>query len=304
MEDWMVNNGWKGTIFLILIIVVCAMGGCAYRDSLRTEIAKVVGNASGEVGVAIVGPGSFDTLLLHGNDHFPMQSVFKFPLAIAVLHRVDSGILSLDQRIHLKKEDLLSGTWSPLREKYPGGNVDIALRELLAFTVSQSDNNGCDMLFRLLGGTETVNRCIHDLGIADIAIVATEEEMHRGWEVQYRNWCTPFAMAQLLQRCFHDSILSRGSRDYLWLLMVETSTGAGRIKGQLPSGTIVAHKSGSSGTNDDGIAAATNDVGIVVLPNGRQFIIVVFVSDSRANESARDETLARISRVAWDAFNR
>ena len=83
-----------------------------------------------------------------------MQSVYKYPLALAILNQVDKGIFSLEQKIHIKKEDLLPDTWSPLRKKYPDGNADITLDELLNITVSQSDNNGCDILFRLIGGTE------------------------------------------------------------------------------------------------------------------------------------------------------
>lgn len=270
-------------------------------DTLRAEIQRIIDHASGQVGVAIIGPDSRDTLTWNGNGRFPMQSVYKFPLALAVLDRVDRGTLFLDQKIHVTNGDLLPRTWSPLREKYPGGNVDVTLDELLGFTVSESDNNGCDILFRLLGGTGEVHRYIHGLGVTDMAIVATEEEMHRGWDVQFRNWSSPAAMARLLSMFLRDSILSKSSREYLWHLMVKTSTGPGRLKGQLPAGTPVAHKTGSSGVNEKGIAAATNDVGIVTLPGGENFVIVVFVSNSAADENARDEVIASIARAAWDA---
>jgi beta-lactamase class A len=77
----------------------------------------------------------------------------------------------------------------------------------------------------------------------------------------------------------------------------------GRLKGLLPEGTIVAHKTGSSGKNESGLAAATNDVGIVTLPNGKHFIIVVFVSDSKADDKTRDNIIAEITRAVWDKYN-
>ena len=83
--------------------------------------------------------------------------------------------------------------------------------------------------------------------------------------------------------------------------MVSTVTGAERLKGELPEGTKVAHKTGSSGVND-GIAAATNDIGIVTLPNGKQYAIVVFVSDSPDNEKTRDKIIANISKAVWDVY--
>ena len=132
-------------------------------------------------------------------------------------------------------------------------------------------------------------------------IVANEEEMHKDWNVQYKNCSTPMAMAKLLYKFKRDSILSKSSRDYLYDIMESTVTGAKRIKGQLPAEAKVAHKTGSSGVKD-GIAAATNDVGIVTLPSGKQYAIVVFVSDSPEKEEARDQVIADISKAVWDTY--
>jgi len=83
--------------------------------------------------------------------------------------------------------------------------------------------------------------------------------------------------------------------------MTETPTGLRRIKGSLPAGTIVAHKTGTSGTVN-GLTAATNDVGLVTLPDGKHLAISVFVSDSTADEATREETIAKITRTIWDEF--
>ena len=271
----------------------------ASGDSLRIKIENISSNSKGKVGVAVLCFAKDDTLSFNGNDRFPMQSVYKFPLALAILDQVDKGKFTLDQKIHLNKEDLLPNTWSPLKKKYPDGNVDITLDELLAITVSQSDNNGCDILFRLIGGTEKVDKYIHEIGITDIAITATEAEMHKDWDVQYSNWSTPAAMTRLLYKFFNDTILSEKSREFLYNIMVKTSTGPGRLKGLLPESAIVAHKTGSSGENENGLAAATNDVGIITLPNGKHFYITVFVSDSKADEKTRDNIIAEITNLVW-----
>jgi len=84
--------------------------------------------------------------------------------------------------------------------------------------------------------------------------------------------------------------------------MASSGTGLKRIKGLLPAGTVVAHKTGSSGTNDAGVAAATNDVGIIAFPDGRAVALVVFVSDSGASEEERDGVIAAIARAVWDAY--
>jgi len=270
-------------------------------DSPESSIRQIIRSSKGTIGVAAAGLEDDFSLAFNKNKRFPMQSVFKFPLALAILDAVDKGKFSLDQKIRVTKQDLRPNTWSPLREDFPEG-TDIALRDLLSYTVSKSDNNGCDILFRLAGGTKAVETYIHRLGIKDIAIAADEAEMAQREDVQYRNWNKPPAMIALLKKFYTGKILSASSTDFLKKIMVETATGQKRIKGSLPAGTIVAHKTGTSGTNDKGIAAATNDVGIVTLPNGRHFAIVVYVSGSAADEQTREAVIADITKVIWDFY--
>ena len=272
------------------------------QPPLRQQIADILATKKAEIGVAIYALESKDTLTWHNATHYPMQSVYKFPLALAVLHQVDQGKLSLEQKIQVSKTDLHPDTWSPMREKYPNGNATLPLSEILRYTVSESDNNGCDILFRLVGGTEKVHDYIQRLGVKAIAIRATEEEMHQSWDVQFTNWCTPFAMAQLLQAFQQKKILSPQSQAFLWKLMVETPTGPDRLKGQLPAATVVAHKTGTSGTNAQGITAAFNDAGILTLPNGKHVVVVVFVSNSKEDAKTNAQIIADIAKATWDYF--
>ncbi len=273
------------------------------QETLRREVEAIARSINGKLGVALMGLETRETFLFNGNDRFPMQSVYKFPQALAVLERVDKGRLFLSQAIHVAPADLLPDTWSPLRERYPAGNVDIALSELLRVTVSESDNNGCDILFRMLGGPLAVDAYIHGLGIKGMAIAATEEEMHRVRDSQFSNWCEPAAMARLLDLFFQGRTHAIPSRDFLMRLLLETATGPGRIKGLLPPGTPVAHKTGTSFTDAKGVTAATNDVGIVTLGNGNHVVMVIFLADSSASLEARENAIARVARAGYHYFS-
>jgi beta-lactamase class A len=83
--------------------------------------------------------------------------------------------------------------------------------------------------------------------------------------------------------------------------LLDTATGPRRIKGGLPAGTPVAHKTGTSRTRD-GKTDATNDVGLVTLPSGNRIAVVVFVSASPADEATRERTIADLARAAYDRF--
>jgi beta-lactamase class A len=289
-------------IVSILLLGLIIQNSNAQISSLRQKIEEVIQVKKADVGVAILGLESNDTLSIKGNTHFPMQSIFKFHIALAVLYQVDRGVFTIDQKIDIQKADLQPLTWSPLRDDYPNGNVKLPLSEILKYTVSKSDNNGCDILLKLLGGVKNVQSFIDSLGITAFSIKANEEEMHRDWNIQFTNWTTPNAAIKLLKLFFDKKVLSKTSSDFLMKIMIETSTGLKRIKGQLPSETQVAHKTGSSGANEQGTTAATNDIGIVTLPNGNHFAIAVFVSNSKESDEVNEKIISDIAKLTWDYF--
>jgi beta-lactamase class A len=243
-----------------------------------------------------------ETVSLNGDRRFPMQSVYKFHLALAVLNRVDRGTLKLDQKVSLKKGDLLPDTHSPLRDKYPDRNVYVSVDELLLYTVGQSDNNGCDILFRLVGGTSVVDRYIKNLGISNVAIVGTEAQMHADSKMQFKNYSTPKSATALLVKFAQGKVLSKSSTDYLRNVIQESASGPNKLKGLLPPGTLVAHKTGYSGTDENGLTYATNDIGLVALPNGNHMLISAFVTMSRESEVVNDRIIAELAKAAFDKY--
>jgi beta-lactamase class A len=292
----------KKITFLILNIFLSISTGFSQENTLRERIAQIVNSKRATVGVGIMNLETGDTLALNGQRHFPMQSVFKFHLALAVLNQVDKGKLALNQNIFVSKADMTPNLYSPMREKYPEGNINLPLSEIIKYTVSQSDNSGCDLLFKLIGGTEKANKFIHKIGVKDVAILDPEVRIQNDWSLQYKNYSTPFAAVQLLQKFHKEHILSKSSQDFLYKIMVETTTGPNKIKGLLPREAIIAHKTGFSGKNKEGLTGATNDIGIITLPNGKQFAIAVFVSDSMEDEKVNDKMIAEIALAAWDYY--
>ena len=194
--------------------------------------------------------------------------------------------------------------YSPLRDKYPGGDVDLPVRELLSYMVSLSDNTACEILLKLIGGTQRVQAYMLQLGIRGIAIRASETDMASSWELQYVNWCKPKEMTVLLDQFYAGKILAKSSTDFLYKIMKETSTGPKRLRGLLPADAIVAHKTGTSPTNAESLSPATNDVGIITLPNGKHMAISVFVCNSTNDEATREGTIAKIAKAAWDYYGK
>jgi beta-lactamase class A len=291
--------------FLLACASVLATCGTAQAQhpALRQEIAQLARASSGKVGVSIRLLETNDTVSYHDRQPYVLQSVFKLAIAMAVLHEVDRGKLQLEQSLFITKADLPE-TYSPLRDKYPEGNVHVTIRQLLTYMVTVSDNDACDILLKQLGGPRKLTAYVHHLGVKKMVVKASEAQMAAAWPVQYTNWSYPSAQLELLNRVYQQTALSPTSNALLWQLLLDTSVGAKRLKGLLPAGTAVAHRTGTSATNAQGLSPGTNDVGIIMLPNGQHLAIAVFVTDAHEDIAARELVIARIAKAAYDEFAR
>ena len=268
-------------------------------DSLRAQVRQAAAPAGGRVGAAVALLGTGEVVVLGADERYPMQSVFKLPLAMTVLDAVDRGALRLDQPVHVAPSDFVSDRQhSPIRDRNPDG-VTLPLADLLEAAASGSDGTAADMLLGLVGGPGAVTTFVRGLGVDGLTVAVTEKDMGRDPQAQFQNWATPEGAVAVLSALDAGHGLSAESQAHLLRLLTETGTGPGRIKGRLPEGTPVAHKTGSSRTVD-GITAATNDIGIVTLPDGGRVAVAVFVSDSPADDATRERVIADVARAAYD----
>lgn len=270
---------------------------------LRKELNEIIATKNATIGISVKNIEDKDTLSINGNLNAPLMSVFKFHIALATLNLADKGKLSLTQKIFIKKEDLHEDTWSPIRDEFPNGNMYLTLDELLRYTVSHSDNNGCDILLDLLGGTETVQKFINKQGIKNFTIKVNEQEM-RTWENLYINTTTPLATTELLEKFYKEKILKRKSTKYLYQIMVECSRGITWMKAGLPKETELAHRTGISGTNEDNLRVAMNDVGIFKLPNGNHIILSIYLKNISEERELTEKIIADITRTTWGYFTK
>jgi beta-lactamase class A len=284
-------------LLLTLFIPACAAPA---QMPLHQKLASIAADAKGRVFVACSLPGVALDCNLNPHGHPPMQSVFKLPLAVTVLHEVEQGKLRLDRPIRFLPSDRYPSTHSPLQDAYPDANIDVPLADMLQLSVGQSDNVATDILLRILGGPTAVQRYLDSLSLSAIHVRDGERGLHDDFQAQYRNDAEPAAMVALLRRLADRSPLNAEHTALLNRWMTETTSAPNRIHGLLPPGTTVAHKTGSSGQSH-GLAPATNDVGLITLPDGQRLALAIFVTDSHADEATRDAVIARIAKAIYDA---
>ena len=227
-----------------------------------------------------------------------MASVFKVPVAIAVLGAVEKGALRLGEEIEIRQSDRRKV--GPLNDDWKPG-MRVTVERMLDVMLVFSDNTAADKLVALLGGPRAVERDLASRGVAGIRISLDEKGMGAAmkrdlaaFEQGAENGASPDAIAALLARLFRGELLSRASTDRILDAMRRCRTGDRRLRAGVPKGTDILDKTGTVGR-------CSNDAGIFRLPDGTHLALAVFTRGGR-DEAARDETIARVARAAWSAF--
>src|SRR5688500_5334041 len=311
-------------------------GQTATRDPmlgrLEAEITRLAAIAGGKVGVAAVHLETGREVVLNRGEPFPMASVYKVPIAVQLLTRVDSGTLRLDSMITLRPSDLHPGSGT-LTQLFNDPGVSLSVRNLLELMLLISDNSATDIVLRTAGGGAAVNARSRALGISGVSVdrptvnliadaigvknlppehqltpqafgalsrAVSPDAQKAAAEAFYRDrrdTSTPDGMARLLESIWRGRALSKANTELLLDIMRRCETGPNRIKGFLPPDVVVRHK---TGTLNIGVA---NDVGIIELPNGAGNVaLAVFVKESTRPSEQQERAIAQISREVYDYF--
>ena len=298
---------------------------------LEQQMEFVSHATDGVVGVSAVHIESGRSVSLRGAEAFPMASAFKLPVGVQILSLVDDHRLALDKMVSLNPPDLHPGS-SRLTELFFHPGVSLSLYNLMELMLVVSDNTAADLVLREAGGPAEVTARMRALGLNGIRVdrstallisawqglktVPPETEWNRDlWDGLYnavpqdehmaarraemkdpRDTATPDDMAKLLVRLWKGDVLSPESSKLLLDMLDRCQTGKSRIKGMLPDGTDVAHKTGSLG-------GVVNDVGILTMPGDAGHVaIAVFTKASYKPEEVSEKAIAEIARTVYDYF--
>lgn len=230
---------------------------------------------------------------VRGAEAFPMGSVYKFPIGVSVLRRIDAGTLKIDQKVTITE---FSPGHSPLRDRAKGKPITVTIGELLALMVRDSDNTPCDYFIGMIGA-EVITR---EVGIPGIRIDRQERQIAKDirkhgrahFATDPRDTATPDALAAYLTKMWRGQLgLSKESHALLVQLMTDTKTGPKRIKSVLPRGASLAHKTGT-------MPGTVNDVGVITTASGQHLVIAVLTKKGPEDAAAQEKTIAETATEA------
>lgn len=299
-------------------------------DRLTQEITRIEPSSGGQIGVAAMHLETGKTFYYKADDQYPMASTYKVPMAVQAFTLAQQGKLDLDRMVAWDTTDLHIGSEAFLLFRKPG--FAMSVRNLIETMLILSENNSTDLVLALGGGGAAVTKRMRDAGITDMRIdrptaeiiahpygitdIWTNGKFDRSkWERQFgalstarrdsaahyypldpRDHSSPRAMLTLLTKLWKGELLDKTHTAELLDIMYRCETGGGRIKGMLPRGTRVAHKTGT-------YPGTANDVGIIDLPDGTHVAIALYLKkSSRIAGKDLDDALAQSARAVYDYF--
>ena len=297
-----------------------------FRD-ISQKIERISSGLVGHMGVAAQEIGTETRIKLNGDEAFVMASTLKVAVAVTLLDLVDQGQIKLSDLIDISPEMMVAGP-NPIVQNFVHPGVKLSIANLIEVMITESDNTAADICLKLAGGPAAVTKKLRSIGILeqridrygvellqdfcglptrghasavveavtkDPTLLARIPNRNIEFEIDPRDQTTPNAMLDLLLAIDSGEVLGNKSREFLLASMSRTRTGGARLKGLLPRGALVAHKTGTLG----GVA---NDVGFITLPDGRRFAIAVFTKSSATPEGDRERAIAEVSRTIYDNY--
>lgn len=274
---------------------------------LEDSLSRIASACPGEMGVAVI-VNDAETIAVNNRSVYPLMSVFKVHQALALCDDFDKRGLSLDTLLTINRGELDPDTWSPMMKDHPEKVMSLTVRDLLRYTLTQSDNNASNLLFkRLVDVAQTDSFVATIVPRSSFRIAYTEEEMAADHARAYANYTSPLGTAILMNRLFTDKLVSDGMQDFIMNTLKECETGTDRIAAPLleEPDAVIAHKTGSGYVDENGVLVAHNDVAYICLPhNNISYTLAVFVKDFKGNEAQASRYIARVSAVVYSLLTR
>lgn len=248
-------------------------------ERLRAAVDRITRSIRADWGIYVKCLETGEEVALDADRRMDTMSVIKIPLMVEAFEQIRAGKFRLTDRYTLAKEDLRPGT-GVLRSLDPGAVVTV--KDLLTLMNIVSDNTATDVLYRMVGGPEAVNRRMEALGLKQtrapgtarewfeaISAAKSRDEFHREGKHPF-GLSTPREIGMLLERMERGELVDKAS-SAMMLEMLRAQVYRTRIP-RFVTGWRIPHKTG------DFLPYIANDAGVLEGP-GRTVVVSIFTSN-------------------------
>jgi beta-lactamase class A len=303
-------------------------------EALQARLEGLAADYGEEVGVAVTDTAQGWTAGVDQDRPYPQQSVSKLWVAIAVMKAVDEGRMDPEAWVTLTDADR-SVFFQPVAYNIGANGFQTQISGLLRRALVESDNAANDKLMREMGGPDGVAATLSDMGLTRVKVGAYERDLQAqtaglvwqasygvGWNFQAArqalpketreaamaaylaeplDGASPAGITAALAALHRGELLSPASTARLVGLMQEARTGPRRLKGGLPAGWTIAHKTGT-GRDFQGASVGINDVGLLTAPDGRTYAVAVMMRQTRHSVPERLAFMQAVTRAVAEEW--
>lgn len=241
--------------------------------------------------------GTGETFLMNAKTNFHAASTMKTPVMAEVFKQAAKGKFAISDSVVVYNQfkSIAGGGLYKLDpandselELYNKIGKKISIESLLLLMITKSSNLATNILIDKVGA-KNVNKTMRSIGALDIQVLRGVED-GKAFEKGMNNTVTAYDLMLLFEKIAKgDMVNKKASEAMVDILMQQTFRGI--IPARLPKEVKVANKTGS-------ITKVLNDSGIVYLPDGREYVLVLL---SRGmEEEAAKKTLSAISEYVYN----
>jgi len=278
--------------FSLLALTACASSAPMREPTgdsviLSKKLADIERRSGGRMGLALTDTAGRLLIGQHPDERFAMCSTFKLLLAGHVLRGAANGGPSLRTPLPLSEADLLPHS--------PYSETQVAAGELrLGFAAEQivkvSDNAAANLILKASGGPASFTQRVRAMGDPVTRLDRNEPDLNENAPGDPRDTTSPAAMAKSAAMLVYGDYLNADNRRMLRGWLVDSETGRARIRAGLPPAWIAGDKTGTCGT-------AYNDIAFIEAPDGRKYVIAIFLDRPTVAGDAANALIAEVARA-------
>lgn len=288
---------------LVSFILFCMTMSMAHAQTdlaaggLLQKIQERLASEKGEFAVAFRDLQTGEQLLWNERTIFHAASTMKTPVMIEVFKQAAAGKLSLQDSITVKNDfkSIVDGSPYQLNpaddsefELYKKTGTKVTLSELVYQMIIQSSNLATNMVIEMVDGKK-VTQTMRELGANDIQVLRGVED-GKAFAKGLNNVVTAYDLMLIYTALAEGRLVNREACDQMIRILLDQQHNT-LIPAHLPKEVKVAHKTGS-------ITGVHHDSGIVYLPDGRKYVLVI-LSRKLEDSDAATEAMARVSEMIW-----
>jgi beta-lactamase class A len=266
--------------------------------TLKHVVDSITTACQGRFAIAFADLNTGRTFFLNEKEQFHAASTMKTPVMVEVFRQEAAGLVSLEDSVLVKNSfaSIVDGSEFSLSLSddsddglYHTIGRQQTIRDLLFKMITVSSNLATNILIEKVQ-PENIMRTMREMGCNDIRVRRGVED-GKAFDAGLNNTTTAYDLMLIFQRIAQKSVVTADACDQM-LRILKAQKFKNMIPAKLPDDVIVAHKTGS-------ITNVQHDSGIVYLPDGRSYVLVILSKELRSNKEGI-EAVASLSRAVYD----